>query len=120
MKLLSFLFLTLFTLACGKESTNSKTTSYYFCYSHSWEPLDHSTVHNILYTDIQKIQNDEAILKDKTSEWSKFVKSQCKNIKGCTADLNYYYTAQEAETRMKELLEYYKDTEKYKLDKVKF
>ena len=102
MKLLAlFSLLTLFTFAGSKDLATSNNTVYYFCLSHKRTPPD-STINYILYTDILKIDEDEQLIKEKTLEWSQLVKTQCKNTSGCTADLNYYYSVKDAETRKKE------------------
>ena len=106
MKLLAlFSLLTLFTFARSKDLATSNNTVYYFY---------------ILYTDILKIEEDEQLIKEKTLEWSQLVKTQCKNTSGCTADLNYYYSVKDAETRRKEMLTYYKNLQKYQVEKIAF
>ena len=120
MKLLAlFSLLTLFTFAGSKDLATSNNTVYYFCLSHKRTPPD-STINYILYTDILKIEEDEQLIKEKTLEWSQLVKTQCKNTSGCTADLNYYYSVKDAETRRTEMLAYYKNLQKYQVEKIAF
>ncbi len=120
MKLLAlFSLLTVFTFSCSKDLTNYNNTAYYFCLSHKRTQKD-STINYIIYTDILKITKDEQLIKEKTLEWSQLVKTQCKNTSGCTADLNYYYSEKEAETRRTEMLAYYKNLQKYQVEKIAF
>jgi len=121
MKLLSLLsLLTLFTFSCSKELTTSKNTGYYFCYSHEWKPKEESTIKYVLYTDILKTERDDQVIKEKASDWGKFVNNRCKNTKGCTSDLMYYYTIEEADAMRNEMFEIYKNPEKYQIEKVEF
>ena len=57
------------------------------------------------------------LLKKKTFEWAKLVNVRCKNITGCTSDLNYYYSAEEAFARRNEMFELYKNSDKYQIEK---
>jgi len=120
MKLLSLLsILTLFTYTCSKDLTPSKNIVYYYCCSHKWTKED-SKITYILYTDILKINRDEQVIKEKTFKWAKLVNVRCKNITGCTSDLNYYYSAEEAFARRNEMFELYKNSDKYQIEKVEF
>lgn len=120
MKLLSlFSLVTLFTFACSKELTSSKNIAYYYCTSHRWTKED-STINHILYTDILKITMDEQVIKEKTSEWHNLVTVRCKNITGCTSDLNYYYSAEEAIASRNKMLAIFKNPEKYQIEKIEF
>lgn len=120
MKLLTlFSLLTLFTFAGSKDLATTNNIAYYFCLSHKRTQKD-STINYILYTDILKIDEDEQLIKEKTLEWSQLVNAQCKNTSGCTADLNYYPSAKEADTRRKEMLAYYKNLQKYQVEKIAF
>jgi hypothetical protein len=121
MKYLSlFSLLTLFTFSCRKESSTSKNIGYYFCCSHEMNPKEESTITYILYTDILKIEGDDLVIKEKASDWGTFVNNQCKNKSGCTSDLMYYYTIEEAEANRNEMFEIYKNPEKHQLEKISF
>ncbi len=116
MKFLYVLFLC--TIACGKDLKKSGNTAYYFCYSHSSRPLEDAEIQNILYTDVREIHKEDQIIQNKTYEWSTLVKGQCKNKNGCTSDLMYYETAQQAHSSLQELLAMYDDPKRFKMDKV--
>ncbi len=120
MKLLALLvLLSILTISCRKELTTSKNTGYYFCYSHE-KPKEESKIKHILYTEILKIERDDQVIKDKTSDWSKLVNNQCKNARGCTSDLMYYYTFEEADAMRNEILELYNNPENYQIEKLEF
>jgi len=121
MKLLSLLsLLTLFTFSCSKELAIPKNTAYYFCYSHEMKSKGESNTKYILYTDIFKVEKDEQVIKEKASDWASFVSNRCKNKAGCTSDLMYYSTIEEAEKRRNEMLENYKIQDKLEIEMVAF
>ncbi len=120
MRLLALTLLTLCIAACNKDLVNTKNTGYYFCYSHKWKPQADSAITYILYTDIQPIHGDEQIIREKASKWGQLVHRRCKNTNGCTSDLMYYYTIQQAEANRNQVFELYKDPEKYIMEKVDF
>lgn len=120
MKLLILIvLLSLLTFSCSSELSSTNTLVYYYCTSHKMDGKV-SKITYILYTDILKISRDEQVIKEKTSEWGKLVKLRCKNTTGCTSDLNYYSSAKEAATRRNEMLDKYKDPQKYQIEKVEF
>lgn len=121
MRLLSLVsILTLFTLSNDKVPNTFKSTGYYFCYSHEKKPKEESTLKYILHTDILKIERDVQVTKEKASDWDKFVNNRCKNTGGCTSDLMYYDTFDEADAMRNEMFKIYKNPEKYQIEKVEF
>lgn len=120
MKILIVILFSILTLSCSKELVSDKKTGYYFCYSHKVKFNDHTTSHSILYTDVMTIQDNELIKKEKAREWGDIVKTRCKNKGGCTSDLMYYHTLQQAEANLLQVFDNYKDAGKYKLEKIEF
>lgn len=73
-----------------------------------------------MYTDIHEIALDTTIIKEKSNEWYKFVVARCKSVKGCSSDLNYYKSVEQAEATRNKYLEKYRNSNKYKIEKVEF
>lgn len=67
-----------------------------------------------------KITGDEKVIKEKTREWYELIENICKSANGCTSDLNKYNSLQEAETGRNQMLENYKNQNKYNLEMVEF
>lgn len=109
-----------FLLPVNKFTGNVKNekTFYYYCDSHSMDPQSVKGKQVILYTEVYKITCEEERISDKTVAWAALVDAACENERGCTSDLNYYETKEEAETRLKETKKHYSDTEKYTLKKM--
>ncbi|MBK7811129.1 MAG: hypothetical protein IPO62_08890 [Saprospiraceae bacterium] len=122
MKLLQFilLFLALFLLNSCNDSGNTGNTSYYFCFSRPINQQEDSSTDYLFYTDVQKITGDEKVIKEKTREWYELIENICKSANGCTSDLNKYNSLQEAETGRNQMLENYKNQNKYNLEMVEF
>ncbi|MBK7232048.1 MAG: hypothetical protein IPH93_07240 [Saprospiraceae bacterium] len=122
MKLLQFflLFLVQFLLSSCNDLSNTANTSYYFCFSFPKNHQKQSTINYLLYTDIVQINGDEQAIKEKSAEWYEVVKTKCRSNQGCNSDLSYYKTIQEATTSRNQLVNKYKNHEKYILEKVEF
>lgn len=121
MKLLLLLvFAALLSSACNKNLNSGKKTSYFFCKSRTINLQEDTSIIYILYTDVYCIDTDERSLREKTNKWASLVDKICKSPLGCTSDLNYYHSKQEAEVIRNELFDRYKDPEKYKMEKVEF
>lgn len=121
MKPLIFLILAvLLSSACKRNLNNDKTISYFYCNSRTINLQEDTSIIYILYTDVYSIDADERSLREKTNKWASLVDKICKSTLGCTSDLNYYHSKQEAEVIRNELFDRYKDPEKYKMEKVEF
>lgn len=96
-------------------------TVFYFCVS---KPVDHNTreKQTILYSGVHQLQTDDAAAatKVKAAQWGTWVSSRCASKAGCTSDLNYYTTREEAKTAYTQMLQTFSDTTKFLLKKVKF
>ncbi len=121
MKHLSILlFLAIFTFNCSKKLSDRNKTIYYFCSSLPKDFKKSTQVNYLLYTDILKTNLAQQDMPQKTNEWHLFVSKKCNSNSGCTADLYYYFSEEEANSNRNKLLELCSDVEKYKLQKVKF
>jgi hypothetical protein len=101
---------------------NKKTEStfYYFCDSHSMDPQTVIGRQVILYTKVYKIIGEKNTIKERTKEWLKLVENNCENEKGCTSDLNYYPTKEDAEKQFESTKHLYRDASKYILKLIDF
>lgn len=116
---LLLLLLAIIASNCSKK-ISTKNVAYYFCYSHPKNRQDNSEIKHILYTEIKTIENTEQIINEKTFKWFALVSKKCTNNRGCTSDLMHYNTVQKAKAMMNELIEVYKDSVIYKIEKVEF
>lgn len=106
--LLTIPILVLFTLPKNVFGQNfnstEKKTIYYFCTSRAWSSdMTDEAKPEVRYTEIKSTDLPENQIMSLTVKWANFAHSNCKYEK-CTADLNYYKTAEEANIRMSELL----------------
>lgn len=110
-------FLTLYSSTFEKST---KKTFYYFCVSKSWESVNQTDKNFILITEVKGIDCEEAYFKTKAAEWRILADSLCENKSGCTSDLNYYPTFNDAKIQFDKAWQFYSDTKKYYLKKVYF
>lgn len=121
MKLLLFLLLTvLLSSACKRNLSTDQKISYFYCNSRTINFQEDTATNYILYTDVYDIDTDERALQEKTRKWATLVDKSCKSVLGCTSDLNYYTSRQEAEAQRNEFLDRYKNPEKYHIEKLNF
>lgn len=96
-----------------------KNTIYYFCTSRAWSSdMTGAGKPEVKYTEIKSTDLPENQIMSLTVKWANFAHLNCKYEK-CTADLNYYKTAEEANIRMSELLSANKIKYELKLTEVK-
>ena len=98
------------------EQSKKPQTFYYFCVSHSVNPSSNKQV--ILYTEISKINCEESELGKQSKKWTSLVNENCKNQAGCTSDLNYYPTENDAKVKFQKMKERYADSKKFSLVKL--
>lgn len=85
-------------------NSTEKKVIYYFCTSRAWSSeMTGEGKPEVKYTEIKSTDLPENQIMSLTVKWASFAHSTCKYEK-CTADLNYYKTAEEANIRMSELL----------------
>jgi hypothetical protein len=116
--LISFIICFGSSLIPNRTEVQSKKISYYFCVSHTISTNSKSQKQNVLYTGIDTIASDEEMISLKTKEWAKYVVDNCRNENGCTSDLNYYQTEEQAETECSKMIMKLSDTAKYIAAKV--
>ena len=68
-----------------------------------------------MYTDIKTITCKLEYLRTRSSEWNEFVKKHCENSKGCSSDLNYFNTHDEADLSLKRILDKYSGDNTYQI-----
>lgn len=114
LKLLPCLFImALLAIHCRSTKTSASKTAYYFCVSRSWAQTLNIKPEYVIISGIQKINNDETVINVKADEWYTYIEKICKNEAGCTSDLNYYPTSQEAEAIRNDYLKKYNNTDNY-------
>jgi len=91
---------------------NSENTFYYFCVSHAKYSSGKQV---ILYTKVYQITCEEKNIPEKTKEWATLVEKSCENPTGCTSDLNYYRSKEDAEKQFESTKHLYRDAGKYTL-----
>jgi hypothetical protein len=97
------------------NSNTTGNTFYYFCVSHAKE----SGKQIVLYTAIY-LAGDEKTIREKTKNWANLVDNGCENPGGCTSDLNYYTSKEQAEKELMNTKHLYRDSDLYTLKQVEF
>lgn len=100
----------------GQIKNNSATTFYYFCVSHA---KSSSSKQIILYTIVYQT-SDEKNISEKTKAWGSLVDNSCENPGGCTSDLNYYKSKEDAEKQLENTKHLYRNTDQYTIKLVDF
>lgn len=121
MKFLLFILPCLLAGATRKDDTTAgKEKFYYYCHSQSIKSPPVKGSNYVLYTDVKEVFCEETELLKITKEWKKKVGTLCVNEAGCTSDLNYYPSLQEATDALEETKKAYSDLSKYNARKVEF
>jgi hypothetical protein len=102
----------LFAAIFQTQVTEKKASYYYFCTSRAKMPDMIKGKETILFTDI-KTMADKAEIADKTATWNDKVSGICANDMGCTAELRYFPTMEEAKTALDQAKLNYSDATKY-------
>jgi hypothetical protein len=102
------------------KKPHSKETFYYFCVSHSKSSETNKSKEIILYTSVLEIICEEKEIRLQATKWGDFVDKNCQNESGCTSDLNYYPTKEDAEVQFQKMKEHYKNSQKFTLNRVEF
>jgi NAD+--asparagine ADP-ribosyltransferase len=92
-----------------------ETATYYFCASKARTVQPDGKVH-VYYSEINKMENDEALIQKKLKDWERKPKAACENK--CTSDINTYPDAGWATKELNNFLKRYSDTSKYILTRV--
>ena len=121
MKLLLLISLPLLILENKMENhPDSQRKFFYYCTSKSIQFKELRDKQYVLYSEVKEITCEETFIKTVTSRWAEFVKNNCRNINGCTSDLNYYKTIEDANNSFERTKAYYTDTAKFITSKVNF
>lgn len=91
------LFATLFQ--AKTQVSEKKAGYYYFCTSRAKMPDMIKGKETILFTDIKSMA-DKTEISSKTSAWTDKVSAICANDVGCTSELRYFPTMEEAKTAL--------------------
>ena len=100
------------------KKPHSKETFYYFCVSHSKSSETNKSKEIILYTSVLEITCEEKEIRQQSTKWGDFVDKNCQNESGCTSDLNYYKTREQAEAEFQKIKEHYRDVQRFVLKKI--
>lgn len=102
------------------EPKSEKKIYYYFCWSKPAPPMASSGKATLLYTDIRKLEEEDAFFKAKAYEWGELVNKICANPNGCSSDLNYNTSYSINKGNFDNILQYYSDTSKFIIKKIDF
>ena len=112
------------TLAATSQNVSTEKTYYYFFLSES--AIHDNTVgkETILYTEIMAVSlvvnAEEGFFKEKVTAWAQKVNSMCENKDGCSSDVNFYPSHEEADVRQKRIYQRYWNPSRYVMKQVKF
>lgn len=121
MKILLWLLLpVIFSSKPATKLTSEKKVYYYFCWSKPAPPMASSGKATLLYTDIRKLEEDDAFFKAKAYQWGEFVIKICANPNGCSSDLNFNTSYAVNKGNFDTILHRYGDTSKFIIKKIDF
>jgi hypothetical protein len=103
----------MFSNSGSNEKQKITKTYYYYCDSHSMNRQDVTGKEYILYSKVKKIECEPEDFKQLAVLWGNYANRTCKNMHGCTSDLNWYETFNAAEKEFKKIEKTYSDTTKY-------
>ncbi len=119
MKFLSLIAFPLLLGFASHKDDKAPKKVFYFCDSKTISPEKLTGKIYISYTGIQELENDSALIWKRTREWSAVTKKGCETNR-CTADLNFYFTHEDAQKQLRNTLQGYADTGKYTVTKLDF
>jgi|GEM_PF-3662198 len=99
-------------------SVKKESVFFYFCLSHSKYSTSVKEKQFIIYTNIDEFTGDENKLREISRKWGEYVRLNCENNIGCTSDLNYYKSKEQADMQLEIVKKRYSDPEKFILKKV--
>jgi hypothetical protein len=102
------------------KSKSEKKAYFYFCWSKPKPPTASSGKATLLYTDIRKLEEEDAFFTAKAYEWGELVRKICVNPNGCASDLNYNTSYAINKGNFDNILQYYSDTSKFIIKKIDF
>jgi hypothetical protein len=102
----------------GSINNQPKNEYYFFCISNGLKVDQIHGYHTILYTKVSTIEGSEIL--PKTSLWKNVVNKKCENEFGCSSDLNYYRTWEEANAVLQKFLRYYSSNSTFVVKEVPF
>jgi len=99
--------------SASREKNLNVKTYYYFCDSHSKDRQELTGKEYILYSKVKKIKCEAEYFTNLAVDWGNKANKECKNSAGCTSDLNWYESFEQANIEFKKIERRYNDTSKY-------
>jgi hypothetical protein len=105
-----------------KKVSDPKYKYYYFCLSKEVpSTADKADKLQFIYTSIHEVKGNENDIRRLTNQFTDYINEESKSDKRTFAShLNYYPDREQAETRYKEILDEYQQTEKYDIKYLDF